>query len=53
MFRTFNMGIGMVLVISKKEVWKARSLLNSKYKLDSWLIGEVIKGKRRVELIDL
>ena len=53
MFRTFNMGIGMVLVISKKEVWKARSLLKNKYKLDNWLIGEVIKGKRRVELIDI
>ncbi len=53
MFRTFNMGIGMVLVISKKEIWKAGSLLKKKYKLDSRLIGEIIRGKRRVELIDL
>lgn len=53
MFKTFNMGIGMVLVISKKDIWKAVGLLKKKYKLTSWLVGEVVKGRRRVELIDL
>lgn len=53
MFRTFNMGIGMVIVISRNEIWKAKGLLKKKYKLDSWLVGEIVKGKRKVELIDL
>lgn len=52
MFRTFNMGIGMVIVTSKQVAWRAKRILFEKYNLNSWLIGEVIKGKRRVELID-
>jgi len=53
MFWTFNMGIGMILVISRKNVWKVVKLLNGKYKLKSWLIGEIVRGTRKVELIDL
>jgi len=52
MYKTFNMGIGLVMIVSKKTAWKARRILFEKFKLDSWLIGEVINGKRRVELID-
>lgn len=52
MFRTFNMGIGMVLIISKEDAWKAKKVLLQKYKLNSWVIGEVIKGKQKVELIE-
>ncbi|MFH1791111.1 MAG: phosphoribosylformylglycinamidine cyclo-ligase [Candidatus Omnitrophota bacterium] len=52
MFRTFNMGIGMVIVTSKQAAWKAKRILLDKYGLESCLIGEIIKGRRRVELID-
>jgi len=52
MFWTFNMGIGMVIVVPKQSAWKAKQILLNKFKLDSWIIGEVIKGKRRVELIE-
>ncbi len=52
MYWTFNMGIGMVAILSKKDAWKAKNILLKKYKLSSWVIGEVIKGKRRVELIE-
>ena len=52
MYRTFNMGIGMVLVMPQKEIWKAKRILSDKHGLNSWVIGEIIKGKRRVELID-
>ena len=44
MYTTFNMGIGMVLMLSKKDVSKVRSIL-SRFKLKSWVIGEVVKGK--------
>lgn len=39
MMRTFNMGVGMVLVVSKE---KADSVLKD---CDGYLIGEVVKGK--------
>jgi len=50
-FSTFNMGIGMVLVFSKKDIIMAKKFLAKKYKLKSWIIGEIVKGKRNVEVI--
>lgn len=47
MFRTFNMGIGMVLVVSKNEVKKAHEIIKE-FKLRSWTIGEIIKGNGEV-----
>lgn len=40
MFRTFNMGIGMVLFVNPKDVAKAQAALK-KFKLKSWVIGDV------------
>lgn len=45
MFRAFNMGIGMALVVNKKDAQKIQSFL-SKQCLRSYDIGEVIKDKR-------
>ena len=47
MFRTFNMGIGMVLVVNKNDVQKAQEAIK-KSGLKSWKIGKVIKGKKEV-----
>ncbi|MDO5046487.1 AIR synthase-related protein, partial [Campylobacter sp.] len=44
MMRTFNMGVGLVLVVSKD---KSDSVLADS---DGYIIGEVVKGKG-VELI--
>jgi len=52
MFRTFNMGVGMVMIVPKKDAWRAKRILCDKHNLDSWIIGEIIHGKRRVEVID-
>lgn len=49
MFRTFNMGIGMVLVVGPKDA----SGVMGKFRrmgIRSWVIGEVIKGKKKVIL---
>ena len=50
MYHTFNMGIGMVLVVapstSKEIIHKL-----AEFKLKSWLIGEVVKGRKEVEII--
>jgi phosphoribosylformylglycinamidine cyclo-ligase len=47
MMRTFNMGLGMLLVIPSKKFKKAESVLDragEKY----YAVGRIIKGDRRV-----
>ncbi len=43
MFRTFNMGIGMVLIVPPKNVVKVRGTLK-KQAVENFMIGEVIKN---------
>ncbi|MFH0826348.1 MAG: phosphoribosylformylglycinamidine cyclo-ligase [Candidatus Omnitrophota bacterium] len=50
MYHTFNMGVGMVLVVQAKSA-KAIVQKLSAFKLRSWVIGEVIKGKKEVGII--
>lgn len=50
MFHTFNMGIGMVLVVEPKDV-RPVILKLRKLKVCSGIIGEVIKGKGEVEIV--
>jgi phosphoribosylformylglycinamidine cyclo-ligase len=47
MFSTFNMGIGMVLVVDKSIANLALKKIKSSG-FDSWVIGEIIKGKQKV-----
>ncbi|KPK98368.1 MAG: phosphoribosylaminoimidazole synthetase [Omnitrophica WOR_2 bacterium SM23_72] len=49
MYHTFNMGVGMVLVVQAQS---AKVIVHklSALKLKSWIIGEVIKGKKEVEI---
>ena len=49
MFSTFNMGIGMVIVISKEDVDKSIQLLNSIGE-DVRIIGEIVEGQKQVIL---
>ncbi len=49
MYRTLNMGIGMTVTLNKANVKKAQAIL-VKWKIKSWLIGEVVKGKE-VEIV--
>lgn len=44
MFRTFNMGIGMVLVLSRGDVLRAKKILKS-FSVESWEIGRVVSAK--------
>ena len=48
MYSVFNMGIGMVLVIDKKFLKKALTVLNKSCK--THLIGKIVKSKKRMTL---
>ena len=50
MYRTFNMGIGMVLVMDRRDIDRAQELLRREGPR-SHVIGRVIKGNRQVEII--
>lgn len=43
MFRTFNMGVGMAVVLKETEVDKARRLL-AEHGWESWSIGRLVEG---------
>ena len=45
MFRTFNMGVGMVLVVNPKNVDSVLA------KTDGYVIGEIAEGEKKVEFI--
>ena len=47
MFRTFNMGIGMVIIVSQDEADDIVAELK-KYGEDACIIGEVVKGDKKV-----
>jgi phosphoribosylformylglycinamidine cyclo-ligase len=51
LYRTFNMGIGMVLVLPEKEAVTAKEFLWKKHRLKSYLIGAIEKGKKQVTLV--
>ena len=50
MYKTFNMGIGMILVVPAKETDKLLDLL-AKKKEKAFLIGEISKGNQEVIII--
>ena len=52
MYRVFNMGIGMILVVSKKEVAKILRQI-ADLKETAFHIGEISSGKGKVRLFDL
>ena len=44
MYRTFNMGIGYILVTPKENALKVISHL-AKFKQHAWIVGEIVKGE--------
>ena len=50
LYRTFNMGIGMVLVLGRKDAAKALNVLKRKFKIESWIIGEAVRGRRKADI---
>ncbi|RJO63828.1 MAG: phosphoribosylformylglycinamidine cyclo-ligase [Candidatus Omnitrophota bacterium] len=50
MYHTFNMGIGLVLIIAPGASRELFSRL-SEYGIKAWVIGEVSRGKKQVEIV--
>jgi len=50
MYHTLNMGIGMVLIVEPVSVNSIIAKLRNQ-KLKSWVIGEVVKGNKKVHIV--
>ncbi|MBU1367724.1 MAG: phosphoribosylformylglycinamidine cyclo-ligase [Candidatus Omnitrophica bacterium] len=49
MYTVFNMGIGMILVVDKKQAKKIINILDRK--VGTYIIGEIVKSNRRMALV--
>ncbi len=49
MFNTFNMGVGMSVVVAKEDVEKTLQILKAQGE-DAYLIGEIVEGPEKIEL---
>jgi len=49
MYRTLNMGIGLVLIVQKEAACGIMNKL-AELKLKSWIIGQTVKGRREVKI---
>ncbi|WP_288680555.1 phosphoribosylformylglycinamidine cyclo-ligase [uncultured Brachyspira sp.] len=47
MFNTFNMGVGMCIIVSKKDAEKTIKILSS-CKEDAYIIGKIIENKEKI-----
>ncbi|MCX7927333.1 MAG: phosphoribosylformylglycinamidine cyclo-ligase [Candidatus Omnitrophica bacterium] len=50
MYHTFNMGIGMVLIVSAEKSQQIMHFL-AQFKIPCWEIGRIIKGKKTVDIV--
>jgi phosphoribosylformylglycinamidine cyclo-ligase len=50
MYHTFNMGVGMVLIVESQAINPIITRL-AEMKLKAWVVGEMVKGKGKVEIV--
>ncbi len=51
MFNTFNMGVGMSVVVNKEDAEKAIEILKANGE-DAYIIGEIIKSEEKIIIVD-
>ena len=49
MFNTFNMGVGMSIVVSEEDAEKSLEILKAKGE-DAYIIGQIIKSENKIEI---
>ena len=50
MFNTFNMGVGMSIVVPEKEALRAIEILKDNGE-DAYVIGKIVKGEEKIKLV--
>ena len=50
MFNTYNMGVGMSVVVSKEEADKALEILKANGE-DAYVIGSIVKSDNKIKII--
>ena len=50
MFNTFNMGVGMTIIVSPEDVDKTLSILHENHE-DAYVLGKVIPGEKEVSIV--
>jgi phosphoribosylformylglycinamidine cyclo-ligase len=51
MFRTFNMGVGMILILSPRSVERALAL-SKEFGVKAWEIGNITEGDGKVQILE-
>lgn len=51
MYRTFNMGVGLIMILSSDQVDHAREILRELSQFKLYEVGHVVSGERKVKLI--
>ena len=50
MFNTYNMGVGMSVVVAKTDADKALEVLQANG-VDAYVIGSIVKAEQKIELV--
>ena len=50
MFNTFNMGVGMSVVVAKEQAQKALEILKANGE-EAYILGEVVESDKKIELV--
>ena len=50
MYNTFNMGVGMTVIVSKDDANRALEILKENGE-DAYVIGEVVRSKEKIQFI--
>ncbi len=50
MFNTFNMGVGMSIIVAKEDADKAVEILKANGE-DAYIIGEIVSGEDKIEIV--
>jgi len=50
LYQVFNMGIGMVAIVSAEKANDVAKFIRAQ-KHDSWIIGEIVKGKGEAHVV--
>ena len=49
MFNTFNMGVGMSVIVAPEDAEKALAVLKE-FGVDAYVIGEIVESEEKIEL---